>query len=97
MGDWQAGVLSRTDFPETNLQIAGAAMTLRNLPAALAALGEAVTLDPQLEAGWVAIIRILAATGDTARAQAALTAALAAIPASPTLLAVASDLGLSTP
>ncbi len=84
--EWRAAVASRTDFPETHLQIGGAALTMRDWGAAVAAFSEAVSLDPQLVDGWVMVVRILAATGKEAEAREALGAALAANPGNPALL-----------
>ncbi|HMQ91857.1 MAG TPA: cytochrome c3 family protein [Amaricoccus sp.] len=86
--EWRAALASRRDFPETHLQTGGAALTLRDWDAAVAAFGEAVSLDPQLVDGWSMIVRILAATGREAEARNALAAALAANPGNPTLLSL---------
>jgi tetratricopeptide (TPR) repeat protein len=86
--EWRAALASRTDFPETHLQIGGAALTLRDWDGAVAAFGEAVSLDPQLVDGWTMIVRILAATGKEAEARSALGAALAANPGNPALMSL---------
>jgi predicted CXXCH cytochrome family protein len=93
MAEWQAALAARADFPETHLQIGGAALTARNFELARAAFGEAVAMDPQLVDGWTMVVRIAAATGDTAGARAALATALAANPGDPTLGALQSELG----
>ena len=62
--DWQASLLAKTDFPETQLVMAGIGLTTRRMEAALQAFGEAATLDPQLEQAWVMMIRIHSAMGD---------------------------------
>jgi hypothetical protein len=53
---------NRLDFPETHLQAAGVALTLRNLGAATGAFREAAHLDPQLTDAWVMLVRIAGAT-----------------------------------
>ncbi len=92
-GEWQAALRITADFPESHMQIAGAALGMRNLPAAEAAFGEAVTLDPQLVDGWVMIARIRAASGDRAGARQALADGLAVNPGQPDLTAMATQLG----
>jgi predicted CXXCH cytochrome family protein len=84
--DWQAALAVNADFPETQLQIGGAALTTRNWPLAIAAFREAVTLDPQRVDAWSVLVRLLAATGSGAAAGAALEEALAANPGDPSLL-----------
>lgn len=59
--EWQAALAGRLDYPETHLQLAGAALTTRNLPAAAAAFAEATRLDPQLVDAWIMQVRIAAA------------------------------------
>jgi predicted CXXCH cytochrome family protein len=92
-GEWRAALLTRGDFPETHLQIGGAALTARNLGLAQAAFREAVGLDPQLVDGWVMIVRIAAATGDADGARRAVAEALAANPGQPVLLDLERQLG----
>jgi predicted CXXCH cytochrome family protein len=92
-GEWQTSLGSRLDFPETHLQIGGAALTMRNWDAALQAFAEAVALDPQQEAAWSMIVRLNAALGDRAAAAAAYAAAIAANPRSFELSQVGLELG----
>ncbi|MFO1209645.1 MAG: multiheme c-type cytochrome [Amaricoccus sp.] len=91
--EWQASVALRQDFPETHMQMAGAALQTRNLPAAEAAFREAVAMDPQLVAGWSMIAQIRAATGDAAGARQAVADGLAANPGQPDLTAMQGQLG----
>ena len=91
--EWQRALASQIDFPETNMQIGGAALASRSLDVADSAFGEAVALDPQLVHAWAMLARIRAATGDTAGARAALDAGLAANPGQPDLAALRSQLG----
>ncbi len=92
-GEWQASEKTRLDFPETHLQIAGAALANRNFAIADAAFREAVSLDPQLVDGWVMIVRLHAALGDAPGAAAALTEAEAANPGNEVLAQLRSQLG----
>ena len=46
--DLRATMLGTLDYPETQVQIGGVAMSLRNMPAADAAFAEALSLDPNL-------------------------------------------------
>jgi hypothetical protein len=91
--EWHAALSARLDFPETHLQVGGAALGTRNVPVADAAFREAVDLDPQLVDGWIMIARIHAATGDPAGARDALDAALAANPGHPDLVALRAQFG----
>jgi predicted CXXCH cytochrome family protein len=93
MGEWRAALLSRTDFPETHLQIGGAGLTMRDWRLAERAFGEAAALDPQLVEAWIMVVRIRAATGDLPGAHAALAEALAANPADPSLPALRAEIG----
>jgi len=64
MQDWQGSLLAKSDFPETQVVMAGIGLTTRRMDAALQAFGEAVSLDPQLEQAWVMMIRIHDAMGN---------------------------------
>ncbi len=92
MGEWQAAMTSRLDFPETHLQLAGVSLTLRNMAAAERAFAEVVRLDPQRQEAWVMRVRIAAATEGPERALSIVTAALAALPDDFTLLGFKADL-----
>jgi predicted CXXCH cytochrome family protein len=88
LGEWQQALMLRADFPETHLQIGGAALTMRNFDLALSAFRQAVRLDPQLVDGWSIIVRLQAAMGDSDGARASLTDGLAANPQSQILQAL---------
>ncbi|QIE55158.1 hypothetical protein G5B40_06660 [Pikeienuella piscinae] len=92
MNDWQGALASRLDFPETHLQSAGMALTLRNFPAATSAFRETVHLDPQRTDAWVMLVRIAAATEGVDAARAVLFEALEANPQDTTLRGIASEL-----
>jgi predicted CXXCH cytochrome family protein len=92
MGEWQASMASRLDFPETHLQMAGMALTMRDMPAATAAFRQVVTLDPQQTDAWTMLARIAAATGDRAEVQAVVDEALAINPTDPSLLDIQAQL-----
>ncbi len=76
LGEWQASMTGRLDFPETHLQLAGWALTARNFPAAAAGFRETVEMDPQRVDAWVMLARIAAATEGEAAARAVLEEAL---------------------
>ncbi len=92
-GEWQASLRARLDFPETQMQIGGAALALRNLPAAESAFREAVDLDPQLADAWAMIARIRAVAGDPTGARQALADGLAVNPGQPMLQQLQTELG----
>ena len=60
MGEWQASVSNRLDFPETHLQLAGVSLTMRNFGAADRAFAEVIALDPQMIDAWIMRVRIAA-------------------------------------
>jgi tetratricopeptide (TPR) repeat protein len=91
--EWQTALGHRTDFPETHLQIGGAALTMRDFRTAVAAFGEAVTQDPQLTPAWAMIVRIYAATGDLDTARRVLVEAVRINPNTPELFALETELG----
>ncbi len=91
-GEWRTSLLVRADFPETHLQVGGAALQMRNLELAEGAFGEAVALDPQLVDGWAMIARIRSATGNAAGAREALAQGLAVNPGQPDLEAMQREL-----
>ncbi len=59
--DYQRSLFSRADYPETQMQIAGLAMVLRDFGTAQQALRTAVTMDPQLADAWLTLARIQSA------------------------------------
>ena len=61
MAEWRAALAVAADFPETHLQIGGAALTTRDWALARQAFREAASLDPQLVDAWSMLVRILAA------------------------------------
>jgi hypothetical protein len=94
MAEWRRALASRLDFPETHLQLAGIALTLRAFSQAAGAFRETVTLDPQQEEAWVMLMRLAEATEGPAAAQGVLREARAALPESRALAAAARELGL---
>ncbi len=84
--DLRTALSATLDYPETQMQIGGIAMTLRSMAAADAAFKEAVTLDPNLIDAWMMRARIALASGDLAATDAVLAAALEHNPDSTLLL-----------
>ncbi len=80
MREWQDSLRAKADFPEIQMVIGGAALTLRNLPAATSAFQTAVTMDPQLVQAWVMLARIEAVEGDRAAVRKTLETAIQANP-----------------
>nr|WP_255720479.1 cytochrome c3 family protein [Acuticoccus kalidii] len=91
--EWQAAIETRLDYPETQLQRAGMALTRRDFDAAMNAFRTATEMDPQRTEAWVMQVRIAAARGDTAAAWDILEAALEANPFDTTLRTLAGQLG----
>lgn len=84
--EWEDALSLRADFPETQLQLGGAALQARDFAAALDAFERAVALDPQLVDAWMMVIRLHAAMNDPDAAQSALGRALSANPGNSNLL-----------
>jgi predicted CXXCH cytochrome family protein len=92
MGEWQASLRAKADFPETQLVLGGIGLSTRNMEAALTAFQDAVELDPQLSQAWGMIVRIHAALEDRPAALAAAQSALERIPTDPMLLQMVQEL-----
>ncbi|MDE0589184.1 multiheme c-type cytochrome [Halocynthiibacter sp. C4] len=92
MGEWRESLSNRTDFPETHLVLGGAALGMRNLPAATEAFRTVVQLDPQREDAWSMLVRIKAAEGDMAGALSVVTEARSKLPESEFLLQMEQEL-----
>ncbi len=97
MGEWQRGLMLRQDFPETHLQIGGAALQIRNWGVAEQAFGEAAAMDPQLDEAWGMVVRIQDGLGRGAEARATLARALALNPGSALLLNLRDQMGAAGP
>lgn len=67
--EFQNSMRARTDFPETHMQMAGLAMSGRNIRAADAAFSEALLLDPQLANAWSARARMAMVSRQPKRAE----------------------------
>jgi predicted CXXCH cytochrome family protein len=93
MGEWQAAMANRIDFPETHLVLGGMAASMRNLPAAERAFREAVRLDPQRTEAWAMLVRIAAATRGPGAGREVLAEALAVNPGDAALAALEGELG----
>lgn len=92
IGEWQASLVTKFDFPETQLVMAGVGLRTRNFQGALASFQEAVRLDPQMVQAWTMIVRIQAATNQIDGARSALEAALKVNPGDPALLGLQRQL-----
>jgi hypothetical protein len=98
MTEWRQSLAGRMDFPETHLQVAGAALTMRRFPAAMQAFGEVVKLDPQRIDAWAMLVRIGAALGHGERSlRETLARGLAANPNNPVLLGLLEELNREIP
>lgn len=94
MAEWRAALASRLDFPETHLQIAGVALTVRSLPQAEAAFRAVVRLDPRRAEARVMLVRIAASLRGSDAAGPVIDDALAILPADPARLQLGRDIGL---
>jgi tetratricopeptide (TPR) repeat protein len=83
---YQQSLFSRADFPETQMQIAGLTMVLREFGTAQRALKTAVTMDPQLAIGWITLARIQTALRQPGRARKTLEQAALNNPDNATIL-----------
>lgn len=92
MTEWQRSLHAKSDFPETQMIMAGIGLTTRNMPAALHAFGEAVEMDPQLVQAWTMMVRIHAALGDREAALDTIERAIAANPDDVSLGLMRADL-----
>jgi predicted CXXCH cytochrome family protein len=86
MGEWQKSMANKLDFPETHLVMGGAALTMRNFPAALRAFGEVVRLDPQQAEAWVMLVRLTEAIEGPEAARIVLRRATDRVPGNSALL-----------
>ena len=85
MEEWQRSMMTRLDYPETHLVLAGLALSQRNAQAATAAFRTVVEMDPQRAEAWVMLVRIAHATDGPRAARSVLEDALAILPADPAL------------
>jgi predicted CXXCH cytochrome family protein len=92
VGEYQASLAAKADFPETQMAIAGTALVFRNFRAADRAFSEAVRMDPQRVDAWSMIARIRAAQGDVEGAANALRDGLAANPNDVSLTRILTEL-----
>lgn len=92
MTEWRSALASRLDFPETHLQLAGMALTMRAFPQASAAFREVVRMDPQRGDAWVMLARMAAATEGADAARAVVDEALEKVPDDPELQGMRAEL-----
>ncbi len=97
IGEYRASLVAKADFPESQMAIAGTALTLRNFPAAEQAFAEAVRMDPQLVDGWVMLARIRMAEGRLRAAEEALRDGLTANPGHGQLMGYLEELRNALP
>jgi hypothetical protein len=96
--EYQQALVAKADLPETQMAIAGTALTFRNWAAAESAFAEAVHMDPQLAEAWAMIARIRAAVGDSDGAAQAIRSGLQANPGNDLLTQLQNQLqGTPTP
>lgn len=91
-GEWQSSLVAKSDFPETQIVIAGVGLVTRRFEAALEAFGEAKKMDPQHIDAWTMIARIHAAMGNRQLAIETLTQAMAVNPDEISLSLLRADL-----
>ena len=59
--EYQQSLLAKSDYPETQMRIAGLALVLRNTKAAQGALKTALSMDPEIGDAWLLLSRVLLA------------------------------------
>ncbi len=84
-------VQNQMDFAEAHLQVAGYSMVSGNIPSAIAALSEAVRLNPQSPQAWSSLIRMTAQVEGRSAAKKRMRQALAFNPDDPGLQALAEQ------
>lgn len=97
LSEWRSALRTRLDFPETHLQIAGLALTMRDMASASSAFREVVRLDPQRTDAWMMLTRIAAATQGPGAALRVVDEALVPNPDDPGLLAARAELSGQDP
>jgi tetratricopeptide (TPR) repeat protein len=93
MGEWQASLAAKADFPEAQMVLAGIGLTTRRMDVALNAFGEAVEMDPQLIQAWIMMVRIHSALENRPAAMRTIDQALAKNPDSVQLNLMRADIG----
>ncbi len=78
--------MANADTPESHMAIGGLALGRRQWAEAEAAFSAAVEIDPQLAPAWLMLVKLREATGNAPGANAALTAAVSALPRNPDIL-----------
>jgi Tfp pilus assembly protein PilF len=73
------------------MAIAGLALTMKNIPAAVNGFNKAVNMDPQLVQAWVMLARIHAAVGQFDEMKKTLEKAIAANPGVPEFKQMLND------
>ncbi len=91
MKEYQQSLADKADFPENQMAIAGLALTMKNIPAAVNGFNKAVNMDPQLVQAWVMLARIHAAVGQLDEMKKTLEKAIAANPDVPELKQMLND------
>ncbi|QIG49017.1 hypothetical protein G5V57_15580 [Nordella sp. HKS 07] len=86
LSEYRAAREALADTPESQMALAGLALSLRDWAAAEASFSEAVRLDAQIVGAWVMLARLRSALGDDAGARSYLEAGLAKSPKSIELL-----------
>lgn len=80
LAEYRAALLATTDFPETQMNLARLASRTGNQPAAVAALQNALELDPQHLEAWRSLGSLQHAMGQSSQAEATFHLALAELP-----------------
>ncbi|MEH6526645.1 MAG: tetratricopeptide repeat protein [Sneathiella sp.] len=83
--EFQVSVAANSDHPNAQMSLAGLALSIRNIPAARAAITEALAIDPQLSDAWIMQARLDIAEKRPDLAGKTLDAAETALPNSPVI------------
>lgn len=83
--DFQISIVASADHPNAQMALAGLALSVRNIPAARAAISEALAIDPQFTDAWIMQVRLDIAEKRPDLATETLDAAEKALPNSPVI------------
>lgn len=85
VNEFQRSIIANSDHPNAQMTLAGLALSVRNIPAARAALSEVLAIDPQYTDAWILQARLDIAEKRPDLAKITLNNAENAVPGSPVI------------